>query len=238
MVLVPAVIGITVVAVIALILGSQLVGTPVASPAPTSAGPTAPAEQPLAIGPLPIGSYRSQTFEPSLAFDIVDLGWTANRDTTGFLSLIREGAPRGSVSFLRVNEVIANPCIEGGDEDQVGPTGVLASLAALEHLIVSEQQALTIGGRPGQQIDVVVSEGAQAACGGLVGTGVGVFRAGTEVWRAQSGERFRVVVVPVDGQDVTVVLATEWTETPSVQELEALLELGSRIVDSARFAPA
>ena len=91
---------------IALLARSQLFAKPGASP---TASP-APAAQPVAIGPLPIGTHKSQAFQPPVTFDIVDLGWTANRDRAEVLGLIRDAALRGSVYFLRVQEVIENPC--------------------------------------------------------------------------------------------------------------------------------
>ena len=39
----------------------------------------------------------------------------------------------------------------------------------------------------------------------------------------------------VDDKPVTIVLSTDWTQTPSVQELENLLEFGQRVVDSVEF---
>jgi hypothetical protein len=34
---------------------------------------------------------------------------------------------------------------------------------------------------------------------------------------------------------VTVIVSMDWTQTPSVQELESLLGLGKRVLDSVRF---
>ena len=73
-----------------------------------------------------------------------------------------------------------------------------------------------------------------AACGGLVGLEVALF-GGEEVWRASPGERFRLVSVGVGNQAVTLLLSTDWTQTPSVQELEDLLELGQRVLDGVGF---
>ena len=84
-------------------------------------------------------------------------------------------------------------------------------------------------------MDVTVSDGALAACGGLVGAEVALFGAGEEVWRASPGERFRLVSVDVGDQPLTVVLSTDWTQSHSVQELEELLELGKRIIDTVQF---
>ena len=94
---------------------------------------------------------------------------------------------------------------------------------------------MTVGGYDGTQVDVVVSDAALAACGGLVGGDVPIFRAGDEVWGASPGERFRLVTVEVGGEVVTIVLSTDWTETPSVQEMEDLLVVGQRLLDSVRF---
>ncbi len=89
-----------------------------------------------------------------------------------------------------------------------------------------------VGGFSGEQVDVTVSDGVLAACGGLVGLEVALFGAGEEVWRASPGERFRLISVGFGDQAVTLLLSTDWTQTPSVQELEDLLELGQRVLDS------
>ena len=213
---------------------AKLGPSPDASPVATAARTA----QPVVIGPLPIGTYASQAFQPSVSFDIVDLGWTANRDLADMLSLVREAAPRGSVYFLRVQEVIEDPCIQGGDQGALtgpGPADLLTGLEALLHLTVSDRQAVRIGGFAGQQVDITVADGALAACGGLVGAGVALFTAGDQVWSATPGERFRLISVDVRDQAVTLLVSTDWTETPSVQELETVLELGQRIFDSAEF---
>ena len=41
----------------------------------------------------------------------------------------------------------------------------------------------------------------------------------------------------VGDEVVTIVLSTDWTETPSVQEFEDLLGVGQRLLDSVRFCP-
>lgn len=219
--------------------GTQLLANPAASPQPTlttKASPS-PATAPLAIGSLPIGTYASQAFQPPIRFAIVDQGWTANRDLAGMLGLIREVPPRGSVYFLRVEEVIANPCIDGGEGAQTGPrsTDLLTELEALDHLELANRKPVQIASVTGQQVDVTVSDGVLAACGGLVGSEAAIFRVGDDVWSASSGERFRLISVDVGEQAVTIVLSTDWTQTPSVQELEDLLQLGQRVLDSVKF---
>ena len=180
----------------------------------------------------------SQEFQPPVTFDIDNLGWTANRDAPNILGLIRDTAPRGSVFFLRVDEVIASPCVQGGEGTQTGPgtADVLGELEALdEHLELANHQPVVVGGFTGQQVDVTVSDGVFAACGGLAGGDASIFHAGDEVWGASPGERFTVISLSVDDQAVTIVMSTDWTQTPSVQELENLLEQGRRVLDSVSF---
>jgi class 3 adenylate cyclase len=236
--------GIAVVVLALALAGALVPADPRPSPSPSSSpSPStiaARTTQPIVIGPLPIGTYASHEFQPPVTFDIVDQGWTANRDGAEMLGLIRDVAPRGAVYFLRVQEVIANPCIEGGEGGegaQTGPgaTDLLTKLGTLDHLALSDVQPSQVGGLKGHRVDVTVSDGSLAACGGLVGGEVPLFVVGDEVWRASPGERFRLFSVGVGDQAVTLVLSTDWTQTPSVQELEGLLELGQRVVDSVGF---
>ena len=224
---------IAIVAAIAAVAVSGFLASPGASPS----AETAASAQPVVIGPLPIGSYASGAFEPPVTFTIVDLGWTANRDVPGILGLIREAAPRGSLFFLRVDEVFASPCVQGGEGSETGlaAADVLGDLEALEHLELANQLPVEVGGFTGEQVDVTVSEGVFAACGGLTGGDASLFSAGGEVWGASPGERFRLISVVVDDAPVTILLSTDWTQTPSVQELENLLERGQTVLDSVGF---
>ena len=221
--------------------GSQLLGG--LAPSGPTGSPSTKAEStplPVVMGPLSIGTYASGEFRPSVAFDIADQGWIANRDGPDVFGLIRDSAPRGSVQFLRVQEVVPSPCIAGGDGTSTGLVldDPLAALDGLAHLTLQDPKPVTLGEYQGNQVDVTVSESALAACGGLVGADVPIFRAGDEVWGASPGERFRLMTVDVGDEVVTVVLSTDWTETPSVQEFEDLLGVGQRLLDSVRFCPA
>ena len=224
-----------VVAIAALAISGSL-GSPGASPPPA-----APSARPVAIGPLPIGQYASQAFQPPLTFDIVDLDWTAHRDQAGVLGLIRSAAPRGSVYFLRVDEVIENPCVEGGEGAQTAPgaADVLADLEELEaHLTIANRETTQVGGFPAERVDITVSDGVLAACGGVAVGEAAIFGAGGEIWGASPGERFTVISVDVGNQAVTIVLSTDWTQTPSVQELEDLLDRGQTVIESVEFLTA
>jgi class 3 adenylate cyclase len=229
-------VAIAVVVAIAALAVSGFFGSPGASPSAEAA----PSDQPVVIGPLPIGRYASQAFQPPVTFAIVDLDWTAHRDQAGLLGLIRNAAPRGSVYFLRVDEVIENPCVEGGEGTQARPgaTDLIADLEALDHLVIENRATTEVGGYPAERADVTVTDGVLAACGGTAGGEAAIFGAGEEVWRASPGERFTLISVDVGDQPVTILLSTDWTQTPSVQELEHLLELGQSIIDSVEFPTA
>jgi len=229
--------GIAVVVIAIVAAGAQLLADPAASPTASPSATVAGTAQPVVIGPLPIGTYASRAFQPPVTFDIAVLGWAATSDGPDLLGLIRDASPRGSIHFLRVGEVLASPCVQGGEgaKTGLGAADLLTALGDLKHLTLAEPRAVQVGEFNGQQVDVTVSDGALAACGGLVGGDVGLFVAGEEVWRATPGERFRLVVVGVGDQAVTVVVSTDWTQTPSVQEMERLLELGQRFLDGVRF---
>ena len=224
--------------VVILLAGSQLGGSPAPiAPAASLATKAAVTMAPVVMGPLSIGTYTTGEFLPSVSFDVADQGWIANRDTSEIFSVLRDAAPRGSVQFLRVREVFPNACIAGDHDASPGPVlaDPLAALEGLEHLTLQDPRQATVGGYVGKQVDVIVSEGSLAACGGLVGADVPIFRSGDEVWGAAPGERFRLVTAEVGDEVVTIVLSTDWTETPAVQELEDLLVVGQRLLDSVRF---
>ncbi len=217
---------------LAVFAGSQLFARPVASPTPT----VPPAGQPLGIGELDIGRYTTGSFQPPITFDIVERGWTANRDEAEIFGLLRDEAPRGSVYFLRVQEVIENPCTDGGEGTGTAPgaADLLTQVEALPHLAVSDAETVRVGGFVGRRVSIDVLDSVLAACGGFAGAEVSLFDAG-EIWKVSPGERFTMIAVDVSGRAVTILLSTDWTQTPSVQELQSLLDLAQDILDSASF---
>lgn len=226
--------GIAAVAVVVAVALSAIVpsAAPVATPTP------GPAAQRIVVGPLAIGTYRSVVFEPPVTFDVLEPGWAATGDATSSLGIVRETDPQGAVVFAHVREVIASPC--GAEADPtatgLGAADVLTQLSALPHLTLTDQTTVRIGGYIGQQVDVAVSDGALAACGGLAGAGdVALFGLGGETWGAASGERFRLVALAVGPESVTILESIDWTQTPSVQELVTLYQHADRLVESVRF---
>jgi class 3 adenylate cyclase len=222
-------------AAVVAIAGPLLFRNPVEKPA-SSEPPVVPTTQPVAMGPLQIGTYASGQFQPPMTFRIEDPGWAASRDQPGTLALIREGAPRGSVYFARVERVLTDPC--AGDAGSTAPASgtVIDQLRAITgHIALSDEKAIDVGGVTGTQVDVTIADGAQAACGGLVGAEVPVFGLGEEIWSASSGERFRLVSLDVAGEEVTVLISIDWTQTHSVQELEDMFALGQKFLTTVEF---
>jgi len=221
-------------AAIVAIGGPLLFGSPVAKPA-SSATPGQPTPQPVAMGPLAVGTYVPQQFQPRLTFRIEDLGWTASRDRPEALALLRDDAPRGSVYFARVQHVIGNPCGEDVDASTGPVADVIETLRPLGHVQLSDEQPAEVGGLAARQVDVTIADGAQAACGGIVGADIPVFVLGDETWQASAGERFRLIAFDVEGQEVTVLVSIDWTKTHSVQELENMFHLGDGLLATVEF---
>jgi class 3 adenylate cyclase len=239
----PIMLGSVAIALVAVIAGAALAGSQLLpKPAPTAA----PTLQPAAIGALAVGSYTSTRFQPRVTFEIKGSGWSANSDTAGSFGLIREEDPPGNLAFLRVRQVLASPCLAGGgDGSSTGPAtpDVLAELAAIatvpdSHIEMSQPQPAQVGGIAAKEVDITVSQAALAACGGLAGADVSVFDTGGEVWGAVPGERFRLIAVTVGDQPVTIVISSDWSKTPSVQQLEQVYALAQVIIDSVVFPPS
>ena len=122
-----------------------------------------------------------------------------------------------------------------GAATPVGAADLLTTLQGLEHLTISDPQTVRVGGYAGRAVEVIVKDEALAACGGVAGAGVTLFVVGPDIWEAASGERFRLTIVDVHGSAVTIVVSADWSQTPSVQELESLYQFGSRVIASLRF---
>ena len=224
--------GLAVIVAIAAVLTPQFLATAGGSPQPPPS-----TAQPVVVGELNVARYASTQFQPPVTFDIGDPGWAANGDDPDMLGLIREDSPRGSVYFLRVNEVVQSPCTDAGQGGQPRPAtpDVIAELKALTHLSVEPPTPVQVGGYNGQQVEIAVSDGALAACAGLAGAEVSLFGVGNDTWRVSSGERFRLISVTVGNEPVTIVVSTDWTQTPSVQEMEKMFQLGRKVVDTVGF---
>jgi class 3 adenylate cyclase len=222
--------------VIAVLAATILPGAgAIGSPGPSAPSATLP---PVAIGPLPVGSYATQQFEPAFTFDVATSGWSAAGDSPTLLDLVREGSPAGALSFARVDEVLQSPCTQAGDPGSIEPvpTDVIAELAELHDWItLTAATDVEVGGLPARQVDVTIADSALAACGGVVGADVSVFGIGGETWGAAGGERFRLIAVQVGDATVTILISLDWAQAHSVQQLEAMMEFGEQLLAGVHF---
>lgn len=202
-----------------------------ASPPPSASAPS------LAIGSLDMGSYVADEFQPPFGLVISDPGWSVYRSGTEFLGLYFESEPRGRVDIGRIGSVFSNACSADGPSVQTGstPDELLSTLETIPHLSVGAAEALTIGDHDGVAVDVSISEGALAACGSFGLGDVGIFDVGTETWRGQPGERFRIAAVDIDGITIAMILSTESAAASSVVELEQFFEVAGRLLDRFSF---
>ena len=134
-----------------------------------------------------------------------------------------------------MQQVIQNACGEDEILTNPGAADLLAQLQKNVNLTVTEPVTVQVSGLPSRKVTINVKESSLAACGGIVGGGAALFRAAGEVWSATPGEQFTLVIVPVGNDAVSIVTSMDWTQAPSVQELEALQLLSQRVIDSVRF---
>ena len=202
-----------------------------ASPSPPSGPP------PLAIGRREIGAYLADQFQPPFELVVSDPGWSVYRSGTEYVGLYFESQPQGRIDIGRIESGFLDACTADGVRIQTGstPDELLTTLESIPHLSVGLPETVAIGGRSGVGVDVSISEGALAACGSFGLGEVTVFAVGTEAWRAQPGERFRIEAVDIDGTTVAMMLSAESAAASSVTELEQFFELAGRLVDRMSF---
>ena len=201
------------------------------------ASPSPSRPPPLAIGRLEIGSYLADQFQPPFDLVVSDPGWSVYRSGTEYLGLYFESQPQGRVDIGRIESAYLDACAADGLGVQTGstPDELLSTLESIPHLSVGLPETITIGGRSGVAADVSISEGALAACGSFGLGEVTIFAVGTEAWRAQPGERFRIEAVDIDGTTVAMMLSAESAAASSISELEQFFELAGRLVDRITF---
>jgi hypothetical protein len=169
--------------------------SPAASSAPSAtASPTSSPTQPsgpltIRRGSLPAGTYTTTAFEPTLHFRLND-GWSGvfpdHSDEIAFHAL----EVTGFMAITRVTKVV----------DRTGtisvPDDLIGWLAANPNFSWSGKPvAVTVGGVTGAMLD------------GSVKTGTDVFAYDTSNMRIVTGDHIRYHVLPLDGPDLTIVLA-------------------------------
>lgn len=229
-------IGVLGAAAVAIVVAAGLLARPLgpaagASPTPSLRPPA------LAIGRLDIGSYVADGFQPPFRLVISDPGWNVYRSGPEFVGLYFDSEPKGHVDIGRVTSVNTDACSAEGAFLPTGstPLELIGALENVPFLTVGSPSTITIGGRSGLAVDVQVNEGALAACGSFGLGEVSLFQVGTETWRAQPGERFRIEAVDIDGITVAVMESAEAAAAAATSQLEQFFELAGRVLDQVSF---
>lgn len=186
-----------------------------ASPSPSSS-PTlmpSPVTSPEdgALVPLPPGRQTAASFWPPLTFAVSD-EWLTEKGTEHWLALVPDtegnraetqagGFPITFLYVLPNLEVAAEGC-EEASEPGIGLTAsdIVGALAARPGLTIGGPEPVHIGGLSGQQIDLSLEPGWTETCPGDRTPFVSlVYSPGFVWWGAAPDERFRIIVLDVEG---------------------------------------
>jgi class 3 adenylate cyclase len=207
------------------------------SPAATAGATPLPA---AVVGSLGLGSYQSDRFTPKFRFAVTDLGWSVSGNTSDALRLLYTFEPQGHLEIGRPGRVFVDPCSTQGSSVPVGRTASELFDAARQapHLNVATPARTSVAGQPALVSDITIDPGAQAACGGIAGSGgsdIPVFTLGGELWGARPGETVRVVALDSGDGLIAILANNPEASATSVQALQDFFNLADKIVQSIRF---
>jgi len=227
---------VVVIAVAALVMGVLGVAlvpgltSPAASPtpAPGSPGPSA----------VPAGTYASQVFKPTLTYTVPG-GWMVGGDTTPYFQLLPVTSDVVGIHLFRD----AKPASQDPACPNTAAAGIGASAAELvtwiggrPGLVVSDAKPVTVGGLPGQEIDVAIRDGWTASCpyaSGLPTVPLLVINGGgPNPWTVAGNERLRLDVLDVPGGGTVIVDVDAFDGSL----MDTLLKEATPIVGSFSFA--
>ncbi len=197
---------------------SATASVPASSPSSPAAGASqASGLLPISAGLLPAGAYTTTAFQPTLHFRLAD-GWNSlfpdDPDEIAFDAA--DGT--GFMAITRVSKVV----------DAKGtvpvPDDIIGWLAANPHFTWSGAPVpVTIGGVAGAMIDGKVKAGLEPT---------DVFAYDTGNMKVLGGDHMRYYVVPLEGPDLTIVLARLGGD----DGFEKVLESAQATLDSLEIA--
>jgi hypothetical protein len=190
------------------------------------------------LGILDPGTYRSDLFDPPVAYTVPVTGWQNWRNSGGMVVLLPLGA-RGNELVLMQDATprTADGRVPSGVGD--GAAGFVAWLASRPDLEVSEPQATSIGGLSGQSVELRVRDDASNGINGCparpcVAIAYGIDSATRPTWtwnlNVWRGAASRLTVLE-NGDRLVLLVVTAWY----ANELETLLDSSRPIVDSMQF---
>ena len=187
---------------------------PTSSPS-TSVSPSMTVEQvALSRGSLSPGSYRTTTFEPTVAFS-VEPGWRGDGEARSVF-VLGDVATRGSLAFARVDRVF-----DANGTPQPPPDDLVGWLAQQDGIRVNTPRDVTVGGVHGSSVDVLVGD--ERACADRCSR---LFAAGPATLRVGAGRILRVIVLD---NGVTIAMDAE------ASTFDAFASRAGDVLTSARF---
>jgi hypothetical protein len=169
--------------------------------------------------------YRSEEFEPSLSFRVVE-GWSnVPLEAPDVLQIAR--GEKARLAFTNIQEIYKSSTLEIVD----APKDMVGWFQHHPHLRTDKPEAISVGGVKGTQFDVVVKDLPKNYYGVCGADCVDLFRTRSNHRHAIfEGERQRVIVLEgVKGQTVTI-----YYSIPATEFNEFALE-AQRVLDSVRW---
>jgi hypothetical protein len=198
------------------------------SPSPS---PSSPTSLPADGGALEPGTYELASGYPVLLTVDVPAGWVACSESV----VEQEVCPvadtpalsEASISFLSVENVVADPCVDKGLVPPIGPTvdDLASAIAGLEGFEATTPVAITVDGHPGKELVVVAPD--SSSCDSLF-----TWMTANRTNGVGLREINRLRIVDVDG--IRVLIAAAWF--PLDQSRDQPPELKA-VFESVRFPP-
>lgn len=227
-------------AVLIVAVGAIYVLRPAPAPgigAPPATSSPSPAGSPSAAPTLK--ATTSSMFQPTLSVSAPG-DWTVNDgDRTFGLDAPAESADAGgsigimSAPFVRFDDTQCEGQPPAGVGNSVGE--VVATLVADSRLLTSEPQAVTIGGRTGQMVDVQLAQGWTGTCDWGGGMPAALILSATDEGPAfglRGRERGRFIFLDVAGSVVAINIGVA-----DGSKFEAFVNSTTPILESMRFTP-
>lgn len=145
--------------------------SPLATAAPTPRRATCPSLHGGAcLGPLAAGTYTTVAFRTPITYTVPE-GWANYEDLPGNFLLIppggsNEGVDAGTSDYLGIYRGVAVPAAECERPELIGPSAaeMVDALASLDGLIVSEPEAVQVGGLSGLMVDIGLDPASDGGC--------------------------------------------------------------------------
>jgi hypothetical protein len=201
-------------------------GSAAATPAPSASGGTV----------LPAGTYSSLAFTPTVTYTVPD-GWESMTDSAAFLQLRPFGSDVATLNvFSKPAAAVQDAACTTAADTTVGTTSsdLVKWITGLPGLTVSTPAMVTIGGLPGQMVDIGIKDGWNQSCPFASGLPTVPLLDGGSAgyhWVVYGDERLRLYLLDLPGGG-TVGIAVDTVDGSVVDQL---MSQATPIVKSMQF---